>query len=174
MGTHTINTSTILSYSKSVEQEHNHNQIKSHQNQHPPVYICSCGSAQCPKHRTQDLLGCKGAWATLPQGCFGWSTAHTSCHVRWNLSTPIIDMGGCHIVLVSPMFSGLYCKEAIPSTMESPGLSQLQAVAVLYMPFDPSAFSQPKPVPPGKFLHIIKFGFQHEKQPLPPLNQSFS
>lgn len=67
---------TILSYSKTVEQEHNHNPIKSHQNQHPPVYICSCGSAQCPKHRTQDLLGCKGAWATLPQGCFGLQPTH--------------------------------------------------------------------------------------------------
>ena len=45
---------------------------------------------------------------------------------------------------------------------------------VSYIPFDPSAFRQPKPVPPGKFLHIIKVGLQHEKQSLLPLNQSFS
>lgn len=110
-----LNTSTILSYSRSVETENHQirsNQIKTkiHQCKSVPVAQLSVPST--------------GLWIFWDTNGFGphpvgilLSTAHThilSSHVRWNHSTPIIDMGGYHRVLASLMCSWLQCNEATP------------------------------------------------------------
>lgn len=164
-----LNTSTILSYSRSVEPE-NH-QIKSKPKSTSVtqfLWFSSVSQAQdSGSSEMQMVLG------HTPSG-FLLSTAHTSCLLLSDGIGPHLSLIWLVIteVLASPVCSGLHCNEATPSTMDSSGLSQHQAGAVFYLPFDPSAFRLPKPIPPGKFLHMILFDFQHEKQTLSPFKQT--